>query len=131
MGANDKDLERITAKKLQELKRRAVVLEKAAKVSSDTKPTERSPRDVLVQKLYDRGLEVLETAETFYPTQTALVVNKLAELVNRGEVKERISGGELLSLFRSIGLRIRVHTSINIEKHGRSVPLGDHLKITD
>ena len=51
MGANDKDLERITAKKLQELKRRAVVLEKAAKVSSDTKPTERSPRDVLVQKL--------------------------------------------------------------------------------
>nr|AIF12380.1 hypothetical protein [uncultured marine thaumarchaeote KM3_55_F05] len=131
MGADDKDLERLTAKKLQELKRRAVALENAAKVSSSATPTERTPRDVLVRRLYDRGLEVLETAETFYPTQTALVVKKLAELVNKGDIKERISGGELLSLFRSIGLRIRVPTSINIEKHGKSVPLGDRLKITD
>ncbi|MDQ4057246.1 MAG: double-stranded DNA-binding protein, partial [Thermoproteota archaeon] len=50
------------------------------------------------------------------------------ELIKAGEISQRISGGELLALFRSIGLKIRVNTSIKIEDHGKLVSLSDKLK---
>jgi hypothetical protein len=49
-------------------------------------------------------------------------------LIKAGEINQRISGGELLALFRSIGLKIRVNTSIKIEDHGKLVSLSDKLK---
>lgn len=48
-----------------------------------------------------------------------IIVNELAELIKNGNVKERISGGELLGLFRSIGINVKVDTSIKIEDHGK------------
>jgi hypothetical protein len=50
------------------------------------------------------------------------------ELIRIGEIKQRISGGELLALFRSVGLNIRVNTTIKIEDHGKLVSLSDKLK---
>jgi hypothetical protein len=44
------------------------------------------------------------------------------------EIKNRISGGELLALFRSIGMNLRINTTIQIEDHGKLVSLSDKLK---
>jgi hypothetical protein len=50
------------------------------------------------------------------------------ELIRIGDIRQRISGGELLALFRSVGLNVRVSTSIKIEDHGKLVSLSDKLK---
>jgi len=44
------------------------------------------------------------------------------------EIKDRISGRELLTLFRSVGVNVRINTTIQIEDHGKLVSLQDKLK---
>jgi hypothetical protein len=66
-----------------------------------------------------------------FPTQTAAVVARIAELITSGEINNRISGGELLSLFRSIGLNIRLNTTIKVEDHGKLVTFSDKLKMNE
>ena len=78
--------------------------------------------------MVDRGTEVLAAAEAQYPRETAIVVAKIVELIKNGELQSKIAGGELLALFRSIGLRVRMNTKISIEEHGKFVSLSDRLK---
>lgn len=86
-----------------------------------------SPRNILVSKLGYRGLEVLENAETQFPNQTKIVIEKLAELISSGELDEKIDGGKLLLLFRAVGLNVRVETKINVEQEGKFVSLSEKL----
>ena len=81
----------------------------------------------MLGRLGYRGLEVLTNAEQQFPTETQIVVSKLAELIQSGEVNEEIDGGKLLALFRSIGINIRMQTKINIEQDGKFVSLTDKL----
>ena len=95
---------------------------------SESKPQEtKTPREILVPKLGYRGLEVLENAESQFPNESKIVVEKLAELVNTGEINEVIDGGKLLLLFRTVGLNIRMQTKINIEEDGKFVSLSNKL----
>jgi DNA-binding TFAR19-related protein (PDSD5 family) len=126
MADEDKELEYLRAKKMLELRRRIAEAEKLK-----LKPKEKSSRDILVSRLVNRGLEVLETAEKYYPDKTALIVDKLAEAVKNGSITGLISGGELYWLFRQIGMRLQIPTSIQIEKHGKLVPLTEKLKHED
>jgi hypothetical protein len=71
---------------------------------------------------------VLTLAESQFPVQTRAIVGKIVELIKAGEISQRISGGELLALFRSVGMNIRVNTSIRIEDHGKLVSFADKLK---
>lgn len=90
------------------------------------KPAE-NPRDLLVNVLGFRGLEVLENAESQFPNETKIIVEKLSELIKSGEINETIDGGKLLTLFRSVGLNIRMETKINVEQDGKFVSLTDKL----
>nr|WP_232212368.1 DNA-binding protein [Candidatus Nitrosopumilus sediminis] len=74
-----------------------------------------------------RGLEVLENAESQFPSETKMIVEKLSELIKTGEINESIDGGKLLTLFRSVGLNIRMATKINVEQDGKFVSLSDKL----
>lgn len=117
----DRELEFLKAKKLLELQRRLKAQERK----------EKSAREVLVSRLVDRGVEVLEAAEASYPKETALIVERLAQLIKNGSIKGYIAGGELLSLFRALGLRVSVQTTISVEEHGKFVPLAEKLKSKD
>ncbi len=86
-----------------------------------------NPRDLLVNRLGFRGLEVLENAEFQFPNETKIIIEKLSELIKTGEINEIIDGGKLLTLFRSIGLSVRMATKINIEQDGKFVSLSDKL----
>jgi DNA-binding TFAR19-related protein (PDSD5 family) len=123
--SDDKDIEIIKARKLKEMKEKAAAIERA-KIAPEKK--EKSPRETVMSFLYDRGDEVLNAAYAQYPAQTEAIVMKIAELIKSGELKERISGGELLSLFRSIGLRVRIDTSIRIHQDGKLVSFSEKLK---
>lgn len=125
MTADDPDIEIIKARKLKELREKAAAFEKA-KSSSPLK--KRSAREVVSDYLYDRGDEVLSLAYAQYPVQTEAIVRRLAELMVSGEIRSRISGGELLALFRSVGLNVRVKTTIKVEDNGKLISFSDKLK---
>ena len=128
MSEEDSELERLKAKRLAEMQKNISTkqeIEKTQEITKD-KPPE-NPRDLLVNKLGFRGLEVLENAESQFPNETKIIVEKLSELIKTGEINEIIDGGKLLTLFRSIGLSVRMATKINIEQDGKFVSLSDKL----
>ena len=88
----------------------------------------KTDREIISGYLYDRGEEVLNLAESQFPLQTKSIVSGLVELIKVGELKQNISGGELLALFRSVGINVRINTSIKIEDHGKLVSFSDKLK---
>ena len=128
MSEEDSELERLKAKRLAEMQKNISTKQETEKTQELTKdkPPE-NPRDLLVDKLGFRGLEVLENAESQFPNETKLIVVKLFELIKTGEINEVIDGGKLLTLFRSIGLSVRMATKINIEQDGKFVSLSDKL----
>lgn len=131
MTEEDKELELLKAKRLLEMQKN-ISQQQRLEEQKATKQTQKenviSPREIVVQRLGYRGLEVLENAEFQFPEETKLVVSKLAELIQSGDVTETIDGGKLLTLFRSVGIRVRVNTTINVEEDGKMVSLSDKLK---
>ena len=72
-------------------------------------------------------MEVLQNAERQFPNQASLVVYRLGELAESGELNEELDGGQLLALFRSIGINVRMDNKIRIAKDGKTVLLSDKL----
>jgi DNA-binding TFAR19-related protein (PDSD5 family) len=130
----DPDIAIIKARKMRALREQAGEIEKARierqrfEESKLRNQHKRTSRETISDYLYDRGEEVLKLAESQFPIQTKSLINEIVELIRIGEIKQRISGGELLALLRSVGLNIRVNTSIKIEDHGTLVSLSDKLK---
>lgn len=124
---DDPDIDIINARKLKELREKAAAMEKA-KVSSQQQPRPKSSREIVSAYLYDRADEVLDLAYGQYPVQTEAIVTRIARLILSGEITSRISGGELLMLFRSVGLNIRVNTTIKVEDDGKLISFSEKLK---
>ena len=102
------------------------------KLEATTPPkTEKTDREVLESLLYDRGEEVLEAAYSSFPRETERVVAELSKLIRDGKFGRRISGGELYSLFRQVGLRFQLRTTIKVQDRGKLVDLSEKLKIRD
>ena len=131
MSEEDKELELLKAKRFLEMKKNISIQQKQEELKAtkqDQKTSTPNPRGLLINQLGYRGLEVLQTAESQFPEETKLVVDKLADLIQSGEVAETIDGGKLLTIFRSIGIRVRVATTIKIEQDGKLVSWSDKLK---
>jgi DNA-binding TFAR19-related protein (PDSD5 family) len=124
---DDIDIEILKAKKMQEIMERMAKQKKESKLKIKDKKIA-TENEIILSYLYDRGNEVLALAESQFPTQTSIIIKKIVELIKIGEIRNKISGGELLSLFRSLGLNIKVNTTIKIEEHGKYVSFADKLK---
>ena len=130
MSEDDSELQRLQAKRLAEMQKNISSREIAEETSELNKSTEEkivNPRDALIKQLGFRGLEVLTNAESQFPNETKMVIDKLYELIKTGEITEILDGGKLLGLFRSIGLNIKMDTKINIQQDGKFVSLTDKL----
>lgn len=125
MSDEDKELEQLKKKRLAEMEKNIAI--KHQQKESVPNKKQMTPREVLVKTLGYRGLEVLQNAESQFPSETKIVVEKLAELLNSGEINEEIDGGKLLVLFRSVGINVRMDTKINVEQDGKFVSLSDKL----
>ena len=123
---DDPDIDIINARKLRELREKAAAMEKTKAISQQPQP--KSSREIVSAYLYDRANEVLDLAYLQYPVQTEAIVTKIARLILSGEITSRISGGELLMLFRSVGLNIRVNTTIKVEDDGKFISFSEKLK---
>ena len=130
MSDDDSELQRLQAKRLAEMQKNISSRETAEETPESTKSTEEkivNSRDALIKQLGFRGLEVLTNAESQFPNETKMVIDKLYELIKTGEITEILDGGKLLGLFRSIGLSIKMDTKINIQQDGKFVSLTDKL----
>lgn len=126
MNEVDKELEQLKKKRLAEMEKN-IALKKRLEEASTSKKIPVSPREILIKNLGYRGNEVLENAESQFPSETKIVVEKLGELLSSGEINEEIDGGKLLALFRSVGINVRMQTKINVEQDGEFVSLADKL----
>lgn len=124
----DRELQIIKARKMRELREQAAATERRQKIQDEKSGLEKSKKQTFLKYVYDRADEVLSAAEAQYPAQTMTVMNRILDLIERGEIQQKISGGELLSLFRMLGLNIRMNTTIKIEDHGKLVSFSDKLK---
>ena len=134
MTGEDKDLEMLKAKRLAEMQKNISSQQKQedSNVSQrEQKKNEPTPREIVVQQLGYRGLEVLGNAEYQFPKETQIVILKLAELISSGSVTETLEGGKLLALFRGVGINVRMKNKINVEKDGKFVSLSDKLGIKE
>ena len=123
---DDPEIDIINARKLRELREKAAAMEKIK--ASSQQPRPKSSREILSSYLYDRADEVLDLAYGQYPVQTEAIVTRIARLILSGEITNRISGGELLMLFRYVGLNIRVNTTIKVEDDGKLISFSEKLK---
>ena len=127
MSDEDSELKRLQAKRLAEMQKNISSRDETVEPSESSEEKTVNPRDVLVKQLGFRGLEVLTNAESQFPNETKMIIDKLYELIKNGEITENLDGGKLLGLFRSIGLSVRMDTKINIQQDGKFVSLTDKL----
>jgi len=127
LSNDDSELKRLQAKRLAEMQKNISFRETVEETPELTKEKIVNPRDVLIKQLGFRGLEVLINAESQFPNETKMIIDKLYELIKTGEITEILDGGKLLGLFRSIGLSVRMDTKINIQQDGKFVSLTDKL----
>jgi len=126
MSEDDKELEQLKKKRLAEMEKNIALKQRLEEIPL-SKTTQPSTREMLLKNLGYRGLEVLQNAESQFPSETKIVVEKLGELLYSGEISEEIDGGKLLALFRSVGINVRMQTKINVEQDGEFVSLSDKL----
>ena len=125
---DDKELEMLKAKRLAEMQKNLAIQdnkENQEKESNHNNEQKITPREQIIKKLGYRGLEVLNNAESQFPNETKIIVDKLAELIISGEIDEILDGGKLLTLFRSVGIRVRMENKINVEKDGKFVSISE------
>jgi len=127
MSEEDKELERLKEKRLAEMQKNLSSQQEQDKITSSQKDNKPSSREIVIKQLGYRGLEVLQNAEHQFPKETQIVLLKLSELILSGDITEVLDGGNLLALFRSIGINVQMKTKINVEKDGKFVSLSDKL----
>ena len=126
MTEEDSELEKLQAKRIDEMQRNLYTQKQTTTEEPEKKET-KSPREILVDYLGYRGTEVLENAEAQFPKDTKSIVEQLSKLIESGELDEKLDGGQLLAVFRSVGLRIRMKTTIKLEQDGKFVSLSEKL----
>ena len=130
MSDDEKELEILKAKRFKEMQKNIINQKNVSELTSVKKQIPK-PREIILKRLGYRGLEVLEAAEHQYPDEAFVIISKLSELISSGDIDEEFDGGKLLSLFRSVGINIRLNTKINIKENGKFVSLSEKFKTKD
>jgi len=128
LSEKDSELERLKAKRLAEMQKNISTKQEAEPtLDAEKEKVPENPRESVIKILGFRGLEVLQNAESQFPNETKMIIEKLSELIKTGEINESFDGGKLLTLFRSVGINVRMATKINVEQDGKFVSLTDKL----
>jgi hypothetical protein len=112
----DIELKLLKAKKMAELAKKL-----------QEKSREKTAREIVLEHLVDRGDEVLIKAEELYPREMKIIVEKLAELIKAEEIK-LITGGQLLSLLKTLGLNVPIETRITFYEDGKFMSFQEKIK---
>ncbi len=121
------EIELLRQKKALELRKKMLL--------SQEKPTpvpvaapKLNSRAVVQKILTGRGIEVLETARRYYPKEVGIVEENLARLIESGRLRGPLSGEELYSFLRRIGITFSMNTKIRIKEHGELKTLEEKFR---
>ena len=131
MSDEDNELKILKAKRLAEMQKNISIQEKQKEFEHNLDVAEKerfTPREYVVKSLGHRGMEVLQNAESQFPKEAKIIIEKLGELIASGDINEVLDGGKLLVLFRSVGVNIRMQNKINVEQDGKFVSIADKFK---
>ena len=100
----------------------------AREVAAETPPTKPDSREVVRSILAGRGEEVFETARRYYPREISVLEKRIAEAVEAGRLKGPVSGEELYSFLRSLGLDFSMDIKIRVSEKGKLKTLEEKLR---
>ena len=127
----DDELERIKQRRLEEMKRQLMLKqlkEKEAAEPEPEKPKQPTNRDILDSHFGDRAWEVYNAAVYQYPQVMPQVEQILVEGIKTGKIRDIIDGAALMGFFRSIGIPVRLQTTIRISEKGELKTLEQKMK---
>ena len=87
-----------------------------------------NPREVILKILTGRGAEVLDTARRYYPKEVGIIEENLARLIESGKLRGPVSGEELYSFLRRVGLSFSLETKITVKEHGELKTLEEKFR---
>lgn len=121
------DIDLLRQKKALELRKKMLLSqEKPAPAAVETPKL--NPREAVQKILTGRGVEVLETARRYYPKQVAMIEENLGRLIESGRLKGPVSGEELYSFLRRVGLSFSMDTKIRVKEHGELKTLEEKFR---
>ena len=128
--SDDLELEMLRKRRLRELQKKHVLeQEKTEKIEQEQAEKQLTPEEILDKAFEGRAWEVWHAFEQQYPTIARGLKDVLAQLISEQKIEvTKISGEQLMYLFRKMGLRIRLQTKIRIAKRGEVKTLEDKLK---
>ncbi|MCS7094821.1 MAG: hypothetical protein NZ988_03305 [Thaumarchaeota archaeon] len=91
------------------------------------KDERRSPIEELKAYLDERGAEILNEAHQLNSSLTERVAVALTGAVREGRLQPLIDAGDLLRLFRSLGLHVKPSTTVKVLKDGEVKDLRQYL----
>src|SRR6266540_3210221 len=121
------EIELLRKKKALELRKR-MILSQEKTVPTQTIPPKQSPRETVRKILEGRGVEVLETARRYFPGEVSRVEDTLASMVESGRLKGPVSGEELYSFLRRIGLVFNMDVKIRVKERGELKTLEEKFR---
>jgi len=120
---NDSELEKLKRDRLAAMQRRIT-----AKQQAQAAPVKLEPRQILERVFVGRAWEVYHAARAQYPGVADQIFQELAELVQLGKLRTKITGEQLFGLLRQIGLDIRLDTKIQVLEHGELKSIADKFR---
>ncbi|RLI03315.1 hypothetical protein DRO31_02080 [Candidatus Bathyarchaeota archaeon] len=127
----DDELERIKQRRLEEMKRQLMLKQLKEKEAAEPEPEKlKQPtnRDILNSQFGDRAWEVYNAAVYQYPQVMPQVEQILIEGIKTGKIRDIIDGAALMGFFRSIGIPVRLQTTIRISEKGELKTLEQKMK---
>lgn len=98
------------------------------KTEEEKTKEEKIPENLLKTVFVGRAQEVWSTAERQYPQATKKLEKILVDLLKTGKLKGPLTGEQIFSLFRRIGIPVRLKTKIRILESGELKTIADKLK---
>lgn len=111
------EIELLRQRRALELKKKMLLSQQKSEAEK-IEPRKSSPREIVQRILAGRAQEVLDTARRYYPLETGQIEETLAGLVESGKLKGPISGEELYSFLRRMGLVFSMDVKIRVKERG-------------
>ncbi len=123
------DIDLLKQKKAHELHRKMLLLQnKPPQQPQEPKEAKMDSGKIVRGILAGRGVEVLETARRYYPQEVMVLEGRIAEAVRAGRLKGPVSGEELYSFLRSLGLNFSMDIKIRVAEKGKLKTLEEKLR---
>jgi len=122
--SEDAELERLKRERLAKMQKMISAKQERLQASENSMDASR----VLQKVFVGRAWEVYGAARQQYPRISERIFDELAQLVQSGQLRGKISGEQLYGLLREIGLDVRLDTKIQVLEHGELKSISDKFR---